>query len=41
MNVLASRAAETGTAPSGKAKACILLWMDGGASHKDTWDLKP
>ena len=25
----------------GKAKSCILLWMDGGPSHKDTWDLKP
>ena len=23
------------------AKACILLWMDGGMSHKDTLDLKP
>ena len=25
----------------GKAKSCILLWMDGGPSHKDTFDLKP
>ncbi len=25
----------------GKAKSCILLWMDGGPTHKDTWDLKP
>src|SRR5262245_38261845 len=24
-----------------KTKSCILLWMDGGPSHKDTWDLKP
>jgi hypothetical protein len=23
------------------AKSCILLWMDGGPSHKDTLDLKP
>src|SRR5262245_24608352 len=23
------------------AKSCILLWMDGGPSHKDTFDLKP
>ncbi|MFO0824247.1 MAG: DUF1501 domain-containing protein [Gemmataceae bacterium] len=23
------------------AKSCILLWMEGGASHKDTFDLKP
>ena len=24
-----------------KAKACILLWMNGGPSHIDTWDPKP
>src|SRR6185437_7260201 len=35
--VLASRAAVAGT----KHKSCILLWMDGGPSHKDTFDLKP
>jgi uncharacterized protein (DUF1501 family) len=23
------------------AKACIVLWMAGGPSHMDTWDLKP
>src|SRR5689334_8868699 len=23
-----------------KAKACILLWMNGGPSHLDTWDPK-
>jgi hypothetical protein len=22
-------------------KSCILLWMDGGPSHMDTWNLKP
>lgn len=32
--------AATGNAPT-KAKSCILLWMDGGPSHKDTFDLKP
>jgi hypothetical protein len=37
LGVLASRAAQTGA----KHKACILLWMDGGPSHKDTFDLKP
>src|SRR5258707_5593006 len=37
MNVLATRAAESGV----KHKSCILLWMDGGPSHKDTFDLKP
>jgi hypothetical protein len=24
-----------------RPKACILLWMGGGPSHMDTWDLKP
>jgi hypothetical protein len=37
LNVLASRAAETGV----RTKNCILLWMDGGPSHKDTFDLRP
>jgi hypothetical protein len=37
LNVLAGRAAAAGT----RHKACILLWMDGGPSHKDTFDLKP
>jgi hypothetical protein len=23
------------------ARSCILLWLSGGASHLDTWDLKP
>jgi hypothetical protein len=40
--VLAKHAAAA-PAPAGKAKAksVILLWMDGGPSHKDTFDLKP
>ena len=37
LDVLAARAAETNAKP----KSCILLWMEGGASHKDTFDLKP
>src|SRR5947209_15319773 len=37
LNVLAARAAQTGA----KTKSCVLLWMDGGPSHKDTFDLKP
>ena len=37
LKVLASRAASSGA----KHKSCILLWMDGGPSHKDTFDLKP
>lgn len=24
-----------------KAQACILLWLEGGPSHRDTWDWKP
>ena len=38
MPLLAKAAPAGGT---GKAKSCILLWMDGGPSPKDTWDLKP
>jgi hypothetical protein len=34
----AGRAAEVRT---GRAAACILLYMDGGPSHIDLWDLKP
>jgi hypothetical protein len=37
LNVVAAHAAETGK----KTKSCIVLWMDGGPSHKDTFDLKP
>ena len=37
MNVLAAHAAQAGT----KTKSCIVLFMDGGPSHKDTFDLKP
>jgi hypothetical protein len=37
LGVLASRAAPAG----GKHKRCIVLWMNGGPSHKDTFDLKP
>ena len=39
LQVLAHAAAP---APAtGKAKSVILMWMDGGPSHKDTFDLKP
>jgi hypothetical protein len=37
LGVLAGRAAAAGA----KHKSCILLWMDGGPSHKDTFDMKP
>ena len=39
MRVLADAAANPAT--KAKTKSCILLWMDGGPSHKDTFDLKP
>ncbi|MDP6444609.1 MAG: DUF1501 domain-containing protein [Pirellulaceae bacterium] len=26
---------------TGKAKTTILIWLSGGASHIDTWDMKP
>ena len=32
---------QKGSSKSGKPKACILLWMNGGPSHLDTWDPKP
>src|SRR5512146_1404911 len=34
---LAARAAEQ----PARARACIVLWMDGGPPHTDTFDLKP
>lgn len=37
LGALQARAA-TGARPH---KSCILLWMGGGPSHMDTWDLKP
>lgn len=42
LGTLAHAAGSTTPAnPKAKAKACILIWLDGGASHKDMWDLKP
>src|SRR5262245_4858960 len=29
------------TSPGGKAKSTILFFLCGGASHIDTWDMKP
>src|SRR5437762_8559129 len=37
LDVLAAHAAGSGV----KHKSCILLWMDGGPSQKDTFDMKP
>ncbi len=30
-----------GLHPNSKAKSCILIWLDGGPSHLETFDLKP
>ncbi|MGH7286342.1 MAG: DUF1501 domain-containing protein, partial [Polyangiaceae bacterium] len=38
-DALAATAATTAKAP--KAKACIVLWLNGGPSHIDTFDPKP
>src|SRR5437870_7847139 len=37
---LETLAADTSTNPNRK-KSCILLWMNGGPSQMDTFDLKP
>lgn len=38
--VLAASEAKAAVKPA-RAKACIVLWMDGGPPHTDTFDLKP
>lgn len=39
-NLLRGRAYSANSIPA-KAKRCILIWLDGGPSHLDTFDLKP
>src|SRR5688572_21241652 len=34
-------AAEGALNPKAKAQACIMVWLDGGASQMDTFDPKP
>jgi hypothetical protein len=38
---LRAAAADSGATRSPRAKHCILVWLDGGPSHLDTFDLKP
>jgi uncharacterized protein (DUF1501 family) len=38
---LSPRAAAAADTPRAKARACILLWLNGGPSHIDTFDPKP
>ena len=33
--------AEAGTSKPARAKSCILLFLEGGPSHIDMWDMKP
>jgi Protein of unknown function (DUF1501) len=35
------QAATAGKTKPAKAKSCILIWLDGGPSHLETFDLKP
>jgi len=37
---LRATAGET-TNPAAKAKSCILVWLDGGPTHYETFDPKP
>lgn len=39
--VLRAKAASAATPGSGKDTAVILIWLDGGPSHMDLYDLKP
>src|SRR6187455_521889 len=41
-NLLRLQAQAAPTSPRrGKAKSCILIWMDGGPTHFETFDPKP
>src|SRR5207249_2728772 len=33
--------AAAGALPAGKADSVILIWLSGGPSHQDLWDMKP
>src|SRR5262245_27533945 len=44
VNLASARAYGGGTpapAARGRARSTILIWLSGGASHIDTWDMKP
>lgn len=40
-NIIAPSTLSAATPLAPRAKACILLWLDGGPSHLEMWDLKP
>src|SRR5689334_20096652 len=37
----ADQTAGTGAAGFGRARSCIMIYLFGGPSHLDIWDLKP
>lgn len=39
--LLRAKAASSSTTTSGKNTSCILIWLDGGPSHMDLYDMKP
>ena len=41
LRATAASASQTGTGGNRQADACILIWMDGGPSHYETFDPKP
>jgi hypothetical protein len=41
VSALAARAADDAAPIEAKAKGCILIWMDGGPTHFETFDPKP
>lgn len=41
VTAMRARAADGTTKPTAKAKSCILIWMDGGPTHFETFDPKP
>ena len=40
-SLMQMRSAQGEEAARGKARSCILIWLDGGPSHLETFDLKP
>lgn len=40
-NLLAADALRASTSPQPRADACILIFLNGGPSHLDMWDMKP
>lgn len=39
--LLRAESDEPATRPRGRARSCILFFMEGGPAHQDLWDMKP